>query len=417
MIKESGFIPSTSLNSVEAVISWFAYPKRIQWHALARVVRAICTPLIRLVLGIIVKRCMGLNTEATIAEQGQWALLRRYVTGVLLSQTELKRAFDILGTHYEATSIVWRLMGAKVGKRVYWPGSGVDCPDPELLDIGDDVVFGSRSELFTTDRLGSKKIAVGSGAMIADRCVLLPGVRVGRRTVMGSGSLGKRDGFYEDNSTWMGSARGQAIRFAPGFKDDPTSDTTTPFGKAFYKREADFFVIPYIGLVIVNVLIAGLSAAYWSISAVAAAQILRQIMIHLHHGHVFKHTWYVFGTIYGFIAVCFVVVLNIQALGAILWVILTKWIIIGRRHEGAYHWDKSSYCQRWQLHLTLSRPLHRGYGNGGVLAPLCGSAYIVWYYRALGATIGKNVALYPGGKAGLMTEPDLVTVSPFLDVF
>ena len=81
-------------------------------------------------------------------------------------------------------------MGAKIGKRVYWPGSGIYCPDPELLEIGDDVVFGSRSELFTSDSIGSAKITVGKGAMIADRVVLLPGSRVGRRTVMGSGALG-----------------------------------------------------------------------------------------------------------------------------------------------------------------------------------------------------------------------------------
>lgn len=43
-------------------------------------------------------------------------------------------------------------MGAKIGRRVYWPGSGIYCLDPELLEIGDDVVFGSRSELFTTGK-------------------------------------------------------------------------------------------------------------------------------------------------------------------------------------------------------------------------------------------------------------------------
>lgn len=55
------------------------------------------------------------------------------------------------------------MMGAKVGRRVYWPGTGFYCLDPELLDIGDDVVFGSRSELFTTDKNGSAKITIGNG--------------------------------------------------------------------------------------------------------------------------------------------------------------------------------------------------------------------------------------------------------------
>ena len=58
----------------------------------------------------------------------------------------------------------------------------------------------------------------------------------------------------------------------------------------------------------------------------------------------------------------------------------------------------------------LSRPLYKGYGNGGVLTPLTGTVFIVWFYKMLGATIGRDVCLYPGGKTGLMTEPDLVEV-------
>ena len=90
-------------------------------------------------------------------------MTKRYINSILLSQFHLKRAFDILGTHYEMTSIVFRAMGAKVGKRVYWPGSGIYCLDPELLEIGDDVVFGSRSEIFTTDRIGTSKVVIEKG--------------------------------------------------------------------------------------------------------------------------------------------------------------------------------------------------------------------------------------------------------------
>ncbi|KII85716.1 hypothetical protein PLICRDRAFT_116163 [Plicaturopsis crispa FD-325 SS-3] len=408
MLKET-ILTTPSLNAMESVIFWFASPQRIFWHAVARIIRAVLTPLVHLALSIALKRAMGLTKEGPIADATEWDLLRRYINSVLLSKSYLHRAFDILGTHYEMTSVVWRAMGAKIGQRVYWPGSGLDCADPELVEIGDDVVFGSRSELFTTDRLGSKKIRIGAGAMVADRCVLLPGVRVGRRTVMGSGALGKRDGMYEDNSTWMGNAGGEAIRFAAGRKDlDESSDTTTPFGRAFYGGSANYFVLPYFFLVTINILVAAISSAYWSISAVTAAQFLRQLQIHMPKAHLFHYSWYRFGTAYGLIAVSFVIVLNIQAAIAISWVIVTKWAVMGRRREGPHHWDTSSYCQRWQLHLVLSRPLYRGQGNGGVLAPLTGTAYYVWYLRALGATIGRNCSIYPGGTAGLMTEPDLV---------
>ncbi|KAJ7173681.1 acetyl-CoA synthetase-like protein [Mycena filopes] len=402
MVKEVKIV-TNQLNALEAVVYWFSSPERVVYHALSRVVRAVFTPVLQLVLGILVKRLFGLNKEEDTADATQWTLLRRYINSHLLSKDAMKAAFSILGTHYEVVSVVYRCMGAKVGKRVYWPGSGLYCLDPELLEIGNDVVFGSRSEIFTTDRIGTARVTVGDGAMIADRVVLLPGCKIGRRTVMGSGAVGMRDVEYKDGSTWLGS---ECLDEGGSKVDDP--DTTTPFGRAFYKGEADYFVFPYALLLTINVVVATLSATYWSISAVAAAQLLRELHLHRNHFHIYRPVWYRPGVVFGVIAVCFVIVLNIQAFISLLWVIATKWIVIGRRRDGRYSWDKSSYCQRWQLHLVLSRFVYKGYGNGGVLGPISGSVYIVWYLRALGAKIGKNCAIYPGGKLGLMTEPDLV---------
>jgi acetyltransferase-like isoleucine patch superfamily enzyme len=195
------------LNALESVIFWFSDPRRVGYHALSRVLRVVATPLVQLVLGIIVKRCFGLNTARESARFDQLYLLRRYISVSLLSREKLKAAFSILGTHYEVVSYVYRAMGAKIGKRVYWPGSSLVCDEPELLEIGNDVVFGSRSELFTSDTLGSAKIRIGNGAMIADRCVLLPGTTVGHKAVMGSGALSKRNGVYENGSTWMGNSK------------------------------------------------------------------------------------------------------------------------------------------------------------------------------------------------------------------
>lgn len=401
-------IREVGLNSVESVVNWFAYPTRVLFHIVARMLRVVAAPIVQVFFGIIVKRIMGLNKPGPIEEQSQLTLLRRYINGILLSQYTLRHAFDVLGTHYEMTSIVFRAMGAKVGKRVYWPGSGIYCPDPELLEIGDDVVFGSRSEIFTTDNIGSERITVGNGAMIADRVVLLPGTHVGKRTVMGSGSLGKRGGVYEDGSTWMGNDGGEAAMFSKGLGVELDEDTITPFGRAFYKREATYFVFPYPMLVVINTALSCLSAAWWSLGAVTAAQLLRQFFIHVPYLHFFHASWYRPATLYGLIASFFIVIMTLQSFIAIAWVIVWKWIVIRKRKEGSCPWDTSSYCQRWQLHLTLSKPLYRGHGNGGVLATLTGSAYIVWFYRALGAKIGKNCTIWAGGRVGLMTEPDLV---------
>ncbi|KAF8887354.1 acetyl-CoA synthetase-like protein [Infundibulicybe gibba] len=395
-----------NLNALESVIFWFAAPRRVMFHALSRVLRILATPILQLILGILIKRMFGLNKECSSATSGQLVLLRRYINSCLLSQEVMKQSLSILGTHYETVSIIYRAMGAKIGRRIYWPGSGIYCLDPELLEIGDDVVFGSRSEFFTTDRIGTEKIVIGDGAMIADRVVLLPGTHIGRRTVMGSGSLAKRNAVYEDNSVWMGCEGGGAICLNRGPKEASTDseEYITPFGKAFYQRKTDYFVFPYALILAINIVVAGyprdtgLSVLWWPPNA-----------------PIYPDSPSIPGSFQsplvspccalGFISVCFVIVLNTQALLSLLWVILTKWIVIGRRRAGRYEWDRSSYCQRWQLHLVLSRPLYKGYGSGGVLAPLHGSAYIVWYLRALGARIGKNCSIFAGS---LMTEPDLV---------
>ncbi|KAJ7430836.1 hypothetical protein B0H11DRAFT_2389673 [Mycena galericulata] len=66
--------------------------------------------------------------------------------------------------HYE---VVFRAMGAKFfwagGTQDYWPSSGVFPTDPELLEMGDDVIFGSRSDISMRDRLRTAKVVIGNG--------------------------------------------------------------------------------------------------------------------------------------------------------------------------------------------------------------------------------------------------------------
>jgi hypothetical protein len=127
----------------------------------------------------------------------------------------------------------------------------------------------------------------------------------------------------------------------------------------------------------INFIVVSVFAAYWSISTVTGAQVLYHLHIHLKRVDLFAPRWYRFGIFYGLIASMFVIVLTLQAILPILWVILTQWIVIGRRQAGSHHWDKSDYCQRWGLHLVLSLPTYKGYGDAGVLAPITGTAYIV----------------------------------------
>jgi hypothetical protein len=96
--------------------------------------------------------------------------------------------------------------------------------------------------------------------------------------------------------------------------------------------------------------------------------------------------------------------------------IMGKWVILGRRQAGEYPWDMSPYCQRWQIYLTLQEIRRGERHKTGILDMIQGSAYLVWYFRALGANIGNNVCLFPNGGDPMMTEPDLVTIGDFVGI-
>jgi hypothetical protein len=193
LMLDKSFFVHPDLNAIESIIYC---PQRILWHThclgrcihfnsvrlpkhstLNSVIRAITTPLLQLILGIIVKCSLGLNREELASNATQWTLIRRYINSWLLSQHILSNAFEIIRTHYEMISVGFSTMLVKPICLPSHPGClpcyghedrssqiwGIHCLDPELLEIGDDVVFGSRSELFTTDAIGTGKILIEAG--------------------------------------------------------------------------------------------------------------------------------------------------------------------------------------------------------------------------------------------------------------
>ena len=126
--------------------------------------------------------------------------------GNVISRKKIQSCTDLMGRHYENVSRLYRLLGAKVGKRVFWPGHQlVTTGTFDLLEIGDDCVFGSRSCLIngTTDRC--EKIILCAGANVADNCVVMAGTVVGKNAVLGSNSISPEGMYLPASSVWFGS--------------------------------------------------------------------------------------------------------------------------------------------------------------------------------------------------------------------
>ena len=203
------------VDELRQIIIWFAAPKRVGIHYAAMASNVTLGPVFLLVVVLAIKMTFdifcGKLRPGDASSTPQLTKFRSQLMRTLMPAPLLHKLAELFGTHYEATSILMRAMGARVGKNVYWPGTGPSIQDYHLLDIGDDVVFGSRSHLVTSDGSGSDYIQINDGAMIADRVVLLPGTKIGQQTVMGSGALTKRNAQYAPNTTWVGSKAGECV--------------------------------------------------------------------------------------------------------------------------------------------------------------------------------------------------------------
>ncbi|EFR05287.1 hypothetical protein MGYG_08298 [Nannizzia gypsea CBS 118893] len=407
---------------------WFVSPSRIGYYTLVILSGSVVGPFAWFFAVCLVK--LGLDLICGRPRPGpcnqltQRQKIRSAVLDSILPRGDISRLTRIIGTHYELVSIAVRMLGGRVGKRVYWPGTGITMvQDYDLLEIGNDVVFGSRSTFVTSDGIGRDRIVIGDGAFVGDHVVALPGVTVGKSTTVGSGALLRRNGSYPDNTTWTGSKHGDAIQFPQNtsprnhsqeslekldLKNDD-NDTITPFGRAFYKGQADYYVLGIGAIVAYSTLAAAIGAVY-SASSILTGLLVVSRLVRMGHTMPGLHWWRPFIFYAAFTAVVGAVTL-MQSAAALGIKIAAKWIILGRRQEGFYPWDRSSYCQRWQILLTIER-IFTGYPRRiNTMVLLTGTAYMVQYYRALGATIGADCALAASGEADLlMTEPDLVTL-------
>ena len=194
-------------------IVWFMDPFRLGCIALARLMHSTLGPLVQLAATILVKRLIiGTFKSGRLPQHPaarEWELTRRYIMRKLCPDGKFHGATDLLGKHYKYTTFIYRALGAKVGERIFWPGSGIIVGDGmyDLLHIEDDVVWGSRSAVYPADTIGALPIRVCRGANVADRCVIFGGVTIMPNACLGSGSVAARKMTVASGSVWIGQSQ------------------------------------------------------------------------------------------------------------------------------------------------------------------------------------------------------------------
>lgn len=101
------------------LMAWLCNPRRVPFFLGIRIARAVITPFFYMATAIAVKWVLIGKFEAGPRKtNSQWQLLRHQLACSLFSRKKIQAVTDIIGRHYELVSILYRLLGAKVGKRV-----------------------------------------------------------------------------------------------------------------------------------------------------------------------------------------------------------------------------------------------------------------------------------------------------------
>jgi hypothetical protein len=299
---------------------------------------------------------------------------------------------------------------------VFWPGQQpIFSGEFDLLEIGDDVVFGSRSAIFFTTRDSCEKVILCAGSNVADNCVVLPGGIVGKSAVLGSNSICPAGWYLPERSVWLGSRGCEPTCLEKGADVESSgpimasevqegklpmigdASTLRPFGKAFYLEKASYSVWNLkwivVGTAIVKSFIVTFHAFPLLLGLHSAAAIL--------YGWSFEERDYQ-GMNYPFIVLYFMILLMFfftNLLRVVLWVVIeltAKWTLMGKRLEGRYNYDTSPYAQRWELYQTITHM--RKFSRFNFMDFFCGTPYISAFYRWNGGNIGRDCCLYPSGS-------------------
>lgn len=418
-----------TFHTLNDLMEWLCEPKRIPYYLGIRIVRRILAPFFYMGAAILVKWVIiGKFEEGPRDTKSQWQLSRHWLAARLFCRENMQDVSDLLGRHYETVSVLYRLLGAKIGKRVFWPGhQPVFSGEFDLLEIGDDVVFGSRSVIICSSLNRCEKVIFCAGANVSDNSVVMPGGIIGKNAVLASNTVCPAGRYLPESSIWLGSTGGEPILLEPGTEPNANKpmlscnidraalpmigDETTlrPFGNAVYNRKATYFVWYPSMMVIYNVASGILFETIHALPLLATMHLGGVVIFGLPirdraYDSVPLTPVYLFGTLLWI----YLVMHMLRVLFCFFFEITAKWVFLGRRTEGRYNWDKSSYGQNWEFYqiATRIRRLHRV----GTLDLIAGSPYMVWYFRMLGSQIGKDCCLYPAGGDPFMPEPDLVSM-------
>ena len=301
-----------------------------------------------------------------------------YVRKWFVDQT-MMLSLDVLGPLYASVYLApwYRLLGARLGRRAEISTASFISPD--LLEIGEESFIADSVSLGAARVEGGimtiAENRIGKRSFIGNSALLPPGTTVADDCLIGCQSVPPetRGAPVPADTAWVGSP---AIFLPQRQKSTAFSAETTfqPSRKLFALRAA-----------IELVRIVSPSAGF-----VALTSLLFSVIVLLQDELTpFQMVW-VFPVLYAGCA-CLAVAITVAA----------KWVLVGRYRPGERPlW--STFV--WRNELVTALQEH--FANLFLVEALTGTPFVCWYFRLLGARIGRRVFM----ETTDLTEYDLVRI-------
>eukprot|EP00425_Heterocapsa_triquetra_P036026 CAMPEP_0195079106 /NCGR_PEP_ID=MMETSP0448-20130528/21115_1 /TAXON_ID=66468 /ORGANISM="Heterocapsa triquestra, Strain CCMP 448" /LENGTH=1754 /DNA_ID=CAMNT_0040111911 /DNA_START=38 /DNA_END=5302 /DNA_ORIENTATION=+ len=341
--------------------------------------------------------------------KSHWDTLRHWMHERCVTSRAYEHALEPL-VNSELLSCVHRMLGAKVGRRVQ--SDNFKAVEHDCIQIEDFVVFGSAVTMSCDASLpgeGSrrqlKKISLQRASNCLDHSQLMPGVVVGEAAVLGTRTLAQEDACFPPDSISTGAIAGRSVLL----RTDASSSTPAK-DRALELKVMNQLENPLRWFAFNFAQCASAFVAYclpqfaWVLASSMVMVVMgamNQAMTDDPLGKADKYAdreemsvleiaaayWFVWLAAFLFVEV-----------GLLLLACLLKWVVMGTYKEENFTFF-SNFHYRWAIMLNFK----------GAMAPLgdhlSGTAFQIWYYRLMGAKIGKNAYL-----SGIALEFDLLHV-------
>ncbi len=298
---------------------------------------------------------------------GRYALwggyyLRWWFVQALLSSVPLDY---LVGT--PLLPLVYRLLGARIGKNVHLETENID--DFDLVSVGDNATIDEDASLLChsveNGQLILGHVRVGKGCFVGQRSVLRDGTVMEEGARLEDLSLLPRGARIPHGETWAGSP----ARYVP------KAEVSIPVPIIANHRAPRGISLVYGVLVLL-------------LPILLLATIVPGVVILLRINPLAQPLTYLLAV--PAVGISFVILLMTE-------VVLFKWLLLGRIRPGRYPVHGSFYIRNWIFDQMQGLSLD-------LVAPLRATIYLAPWYRALGAKIGRSVEL----STAATPTPDLL---------